>query len=147
MQPLPHHYLVTAAGAATGAVTLSHEGVPSLESAPPPQFGGPGDAWSPEGLLVAAVADCFILTFRAVARASKLGWSELEVRVTGTLERRDGVTAFTEFDLHARLGVDADLDQTLAHAALERAERGCLISNSLKAPVHQKAELTVIARA
>lgn len=145
MQPLPHHYRVTATGAATGRVTLSHEGVPSLESSPPTEFGGPGDAWSPEGLLVGAVADCFILTFRAVARASKLEWSDLEVRVEGTLERRDGVTAFTGFQLRARLGIGADVDHAIANAALERAERGCLVSNSLKAPVHLRTELAVHA--
>lgn len=145
MQPLPHHYLVTATGAPTGRVTLSHEGVPSLETSPPREFGGPGDAWSPESLLVSAVADCFILTFRAVARASKLEWSDLEVRVEGTLERRDGVTAFTGFQLHAKLGIGADVDPAVASAALERAERGCLISNSLKAPVHLEADLAVSA--
>jgi organic hydroperoxide reductase OsmC/OhrA len=31
------------------------------------QLGGPGGQWSPETLLVAAAAECFILTFRAVA--------------------------------------------------------------------------------
>lgn len=145
MQALPHLYRVTASGAATGRVMLHHDGVAPLESSPPVEFGGPGDAWSPEGLLVAAVADCFILTFRAVARASKLEWSGLDVRVEGTLERRDGVTAFTGFTLHARLDIEVGIDEALAHAALERAERGCLISNSLKAPVHLHAELAVAA--
>lgn len=148
MHPLPHHYRAVATGTATGRVTLSHEGVPPLESSPPIEFGGPGDAWSPEGLVVAAVADCFILTFRAVARASKLEWSDLEVRVEGTLERRDGVTAFTaftDFQLHARLGIGANVDHAVANATLERAERGCLVSNSLKAPVHLQAELAVSA--
>lgn len=126
-------------------MTLGHEGVPPLESSPPIEFRGPGAAWSPERLLVAAVADCFILTFRAVARASKLEWSNLEVRVEGTLERRGGVTAFTGFQLHARLGIGADVDHAVANAALEHAERGCLVSNSLKAPVHLKTELGVSA--
>jgi organic hydroperoxide reductase OsmC/OhrA len=109
------------------------------------EFGGPGDAWSPEGLLVAAVADCFILTFRAVARAAKLEWSDLDVRVDGTLERRDGMTAFTAFELHATLAIGADIDEAEALAALERAEHGCLISNSLKAPVQLRKELVAIA--
>lgn len=141
MQQLPHLYRVTAKGAATGRVTLEHDGVPALESSPPVEFGGPGDAWSPEGLLVAAVADCFILTFRAVARASKLEWTALDVRAEGTLERRDGVTAFTGFQLHARLATDGNVDEALARSALERAERGCLVSSSLKAPVHLEIEL------
>ncbi len=143
MKALPHLYQVTASGSVEGRVMLHHDGVPPLESSPPVEFGGPGDAWSPEGLLVAAVADCFILTFRAVARAGKLEWSGLEVRVDGTLERVDGVTLFTGFDLHARLAVGAGADRDAALKALERAERGCLVSNSLKAPVHLHAELDV----
>jgi organic hydroperoxide reductase OsmC/OhrA len=142
MQAYPHHYQVTASGKATGRILLQHDGVDPIESSPPVEFGGPGDAWSPEGLLVAAVADCLILTFRAVSRAAKLEWSSLDVRVEGTLERKDGVTAFTGFHAHATLGVGADVDEATARDALERAERGCLISNSLKAPVH--LETTVI---
>lgn len=145
MQALPHCYHVTATGAQTGRVTLRHDGVPSLDSSPPVEFGGPGDAWSPEGLLVAAVADCFILTFRAVARASKLEWFDLTVRTEGRLERHEGVTAFTGFTLHARLEIGANVDEALARTALERAERGCLVSNSLKAPVHLEVELAVAA--
>jgi uncharacterized OsmC-like protein len=30
-------------------------------------FDGPGDAWSPENLLLAAVQSCFLFTFQAVA--------------------------------------------------------------------------------
>lgn len=145
MQPFPHVYRVTAKGAAAGRVILDHEGVAPIESAPPVEFGGPGDAWSPEGLLVAAIGDCFILTFRSVARASKLEWSDLAVRVEGTLERRDGVTAFTAFAVHANLGVTADVDEALARNALERAERGCLISNSLRGAVHLQTQLTIVA--
>lgn len=145
MHALPHRYRVTASGGASGRVVLRHAGVDPIESAPPVEFGGPGDAWSPEGLLVAAVADCFILTFRAVARAAQLEWSGLEVRVEGTLERRDGVTAFTAFELHATLGIGAGVDEALARGALERAERGCLVSNSLRAPVHLHAGLAIAA--
>ena len=76
MQDLPHRYNVSASAEAEGNIVLQAENLPQLVSAPPAQFGGPGDQWSPEDLLVASIADCFILTFRAVARASKLDWSE-----------------------------------------------------------------------
>jgi organic hydroperoxide reductase OsmC/OhrA len=142
---LPHHYRVTARGEREGRVILDHEGVAPIESASPPEFGGPGDAWSPEGLLVAAIADCFILSFRAVARAARLEWDELEVRCEGTLERIEGITAFTAYDLRAELTVGADADPARAETALQRAERTCLISNSLKAPVHLTTMLTLRA--
>jgi len=132
MEPFPHRYQVTAAGRSDGSVELRSHGVPVLRSAPPPQFGGPGDQWSPETLLVAALADCFILTFRAVARASKLPWLSLDCDVTGTLERTDRAQ-FTRFDIVANLSVDAEADVSLAHRALKKAERNCLVSSSLKA--------------
>ncbi len=83
--------------------------------------------------MVGAIADCFVLTFRAVARASKFDWGHLSCRVEGTLERKDGATQFTRVATHAILSVDAAADRATAQRLLEKAERGCLIANSLKA--------------
>ena len=70
MHPFPHRYRVKGAGRVTGDVELTAERLTSLRSATPIEFDGPGDRWSPETLLVVAVAVCFILTFRAIAKAS-----------------------------------------------------------------------------
>jgi organic hydroperoxide reductase OsmC/OhrA len=141
MQDLPHHYSVAAGAQAEGPVVLSSEGLPDLASAAPQQFGGPGDRWSPETLLVAAVADCFILSFRAIARASKLAWTSLECRVEGTLDRVDRAMQFTAFHVRASLRVAPGVSEEQARRILEKAERSCLISNSLKAPSHLEAEV------
>jgi organic hydroperoxide reductase OsmC/OhrA len=69
--------------------------LPSLETAAPPQFGGPGDVWSPETLLCASLADCFVLTFRAITRAARFRWLRLECRAEGLLERVGQVSQFT----------------------------------------------------
>ena len=61
MQPFPHHYSVVAKADMQGDITLEGERLPPIQSAPPTEFGGPGDRWSPETLFVAAVADCFVL--------------------------------------------------------------------------------------
>ena len=90
MQDFPHHYRVGATAEPDGDVSLTGDGLDAIASAPPAEFGGPGDRWSPETLLVAAVADCFILSFRVIARASKLPWISLKCEVEGTLERREG---------------------------------------------------------
>ena len=71
MHPYPHRYTVTAADAASGNLSLSSPGLADIASAPPVEFNGPGDRWSPETLLCAAVAGCLVLTFRAIARASR----------------------------------------------------------------------------
>ena len=95
MQPFPHHYTVGASLVGDGLATLTSTGVRPLETAPPTEFGGPGDCWSPESLLIAAAVDCFMLTFRGIAGASKYAWSQLECKADGVLERVDGVTRFT----------------------------------------------------
>ncbi len=144
MQALPHRYRVKGTGRITGDVELTAEMLPKLRSASPAEFGGPGDRWSPEALLVGAVADCFILTFRAVAGASRLVWISLDCDVTGTLDRSDRVTLFTHFALTAHLVVPVGVDAGQARSALEKAERNCLISRSLKAPVTLNATVETV---
>lgn len=139
MQALPHRYRVRGTGQLTGDVELTAERLTTLRSASPAEFGGPGDRWSPETFLVGAVADCFILTFRAVANASRLSWISVECDVTGTLDRVDRVTMFTHFDMTVHLVVPAEVDADRARHALEKAERNCLISRSLKASVAMDA--------
>ena len=139
MQELPHQYLVSADAKSAGNVILSSNGVDDLVSAPPAEFGGPGDQWSPESLLVAAVADCFILSFRAIARASRLDWNSLSCSVNGTLDRIDRVTQFTGFHVSATLHVPPETDVGKAERLLAKAEHVCLITNSLKAESHLEA--------
>lgn len=121
MHPYPHTYLVTSQGSPAGAVSISSSGLPPLTTAPPKEFDGPGDVWSPETLLVAAVADCYILTFRGVARAAKFEWENLECTVEGVLERLEGVTRFSGYTNRATLTVKTGSDHTKAKELLERA--------------------------
>ena len=143
MQNLPHRYQVSANAESEGNVVLKADDLPQLISAPPAQFGGPGDQWSPEHLLVASVADCFILTFRAVAQASKLVWSNLEASAEGVLERVDRVTRFTTITVSATLTVPADTNIDKARQLLEKAEAACLITNSLSGETHLETEIIV----
>jgi peroxiredoxin-like protein len=143
MQDLPHRYSVAAIAKAEGEVSVESGALPSLATAPPAEFGGPGDQWSPETLLVASVADCFILTFRAVARASKLPWETLRCDVEATLDKVDRVAQFTEFLVRASLRVPAGTDEAKANRLLARAEQSCLITNSLKGASHLEAEIEI----
>jgi len=46
--------------------------------------------WTPEHFLLAAMASCYIETFKAVAKASKLDFQGIEVGVDGSLEKDAG---------------------------------------------------------
>src|SRR5690606_26214780 len=84
MKPLPHQYDVHLTGGPSGYAQLSAPGLPQLQTAPPAEYDGPGDAWSPEHLLLAAVQACFLFTLRAVAKMSKLEFTALELDAIGT---------------------------------------------------------------
>ena len=142
MQDLPHHYKVAASAESDGDVSVTSDGLSPISSAPPAEFGGPGDQWSPETLLVAAIANCFILAFRAIARASKLPWNSLNCEVTGTLERSDGKTKFTEYLVRATLEIRQDTNEDRASRVLRKVEENCLVTNSLSGIKYLEAVVT-----
>ena len=157
MQDFPHHYKTTAAARYDSNVELTSPGLEALESAGPPEFGGPGDLWSPETLLSAAIADCFILSFRAIARASDFEWISLRCDVDAVLEKVEKVTQFTEIHeteveqagadkpgLGVVLEVPSGSDEAKAMRLLERAEHVCLITNSMTGTTHLAATVRVV---
>ena len=85
-----------------------------------------------------------MLTFRAIARASNFPWQDLQCDVEGVLDRVDGVAQFTELKLRARLTVPAGSNEERARRLLEKAEKACLITNSLKAEPTLTAEIVVV---
>lgn len=131
MQAYPHHYKAAASVTGSEPVAVSSAGLQTFNSAPPAEFGGPGDQWSPETLLMASIADCLVMTFQAIARASKFDWLDLHCEVEGVLDRVERVTRFTSYDIHARLTLPAGADEDKARQILEKSESACLISNSL----------------
>jgi peroxiredoxin-like protein len=141
MQSFPHRYQTRAAGQPDGEIIVDAAGLPEMAITPPAEFDGPGDHWSPETLLAGAVAACFILTFRAVARASRLEWTDLVCEVEATLDRVERETRFTEVLVRAILEVPAGVATERAERILEKSEESCLITRSLRAEVHFEAHV------
>jgi organic hydroperoxide reductase OsmC/OhrA len=141
MDEFPHVYGVESSCGPAGRVALAAQGAPLLESDAPTQFGGPGDRWSPEGLLLGALIDCLSLSFRASASASGLRWVELRCRAEGTLDRVDGMLRFTAIRVQAQLRVPAGEKLDRAQRLLERAKRNCPVSNSLALEVGVEARV------
>jgi organic hydroperoxide reductase OsmC/OhrA len=141
MHPYPHVYKVDVAASAEGEVTLSATDLSDLPVMAPPEFDGPPGYWSPETLLTSAVASCFVLSFRAIARASKLEWKSVSAKTEAVLERVEGVTKFTRVTVHARLVVPAGVDTQKAQMLMQKAEKVCLVSNSLTSERHLESEV------
>jgi len=143
MQDLPHIYHAAAAAEGAANVTVSSAGLPDIETAGPPEFGGPEGVWSPETMLVGAVANCFILSFRAIARSARLDWLTLNCKAEGKLEKIEKFNQFTEFKVTATLTVPAGANEKKAGTILEKAEKYCLITNSMKGESHLEAEVII----
>jgi peroxiredoxin-like protein len=141
MKPLPHRYVVRLSGGPEGDASLGVDGAPELRAAPPTEFDGPGDAWSPEHLLLASVEACFLLTLQAVARASRVAFTALTLTAEGTVDKQDGVMRFTEIVLKPRLVLAPGGDAERARRVLEKSERACLVTASLATPVRLEPEV------
>lgn len=143
MQALPHLYNVSASSTTTSTLNITSQGLNDLEMAPPAEFGGPGDLWSPETIFMSAISSCYILSFKAVSRASKLEWKSLTCESIGTLDRDDKTTRFTKIVNKVTLTITTETSETKARKLLEKAEHICLITNSLNAELSLECEIIV----
>lgn len=122
---------------------VSSPNLPSLQVATPPDFGGHEGFWSPEQCFVAAVNACVMSTFLAIAQLSKLSFESYEAEASGKLDKPEGqVMQFTEITIRAKVVVTHSKDLERAGRLLEKAEKQCLVSNSIKAVVHLEPQVT-----
>jgi peroxiredoxin-like protein len=120
---------------------LEAPGLASLQVASPPEFQGHEGMWTPEHYFVASVNSCFMTTFLAIAEASTLEIIHFDSKAIGKLERVEGAGyQITEIVLTPRLVVRNAKDLERARRVLEKAEKNCLISNSIKTKVRLAPE-------
>ncbi len=144
MQALPHVYTVRAVGTPTGNLSAGADHLPSLVVAPPREFDGPGDQWSPEELLMAAVSNCLILSFKTIAAIAKLDWLSIECEARGELDKVERKMQFTQVTISASLVVPSPDLVDKATKLLNKAEEICIVRNSLSAQSHFSC--TVVAQ-
>ncbi len=131
--------------------TLHHRGIVKAENnipytldfTVPPEFGGEPGAWTPEHLLLAAVASCYVATFRGMAEKSKLEIHGIEVNVEGVIEKQEGSLRFTSIILRPEATILREEDFERAMRLLEKAERGCLIARSLSSEIVLQSRVVV----
>ena len=114
---------------------ISCAGKPDVQVATPPEFKGHEGMWSPEDLFVASANVCLMTTFLAVAERAGLAFSSYESTAEGRLEMVEGKFQFTTIAIRPTITLKVSDDATKAKELIEKAERNCLISNSMKATV------------
>ncbi len=123
-------------------------GIAKSDSAPnaihftaPPQFGGLEGRWTPEDLLMTALASCFTTTFHAIAGYSKFEYTDLAVEAEGTVSKTDPGYSFSEIIIRPSLTIPNEEQRERAISLLHKAKALCLVSRALATP--QKFEIRV----
>ena len=128
-------------GARRGYLRSSAD-LPVLEVASPPEFQGHEHTWTPEHLFVASVNSCYMATFVAIAELSKLDVVSFTSTAVGKLEKTEGKGyRITEIVLRPKLVIRFESDAERAQRILEKAERNCLITNSINTDVTLQPEI------
>lgn len=99
------------------------------------ELGGLQGRWTPEQLLLCAMAGCFTTTFHDVARSAKFDFLDLEVEIEGSVRRsRTAGSSFNEILIRPRLKVHSEDQCEAGLQLLRRAKSGCLISRAITVP-------------
>jgi peroxiredoxin-like protein len=131
-----YHVKVRATGPRGGVLEAPLDDLPELPVSSPPEFDGPGHIWSPEHLLVAAVASCLMTTFHSIAATSGVDVLEYTDHSSGHLQRAEnGLYSIDTIVLRPELLVSAESNVDRALRLLEKAEAVCLIGRSIKSEV------------
>jgi len=115
------------------------EGV-DMECAPPPEFGGPPNHWTPEHLLLAAIESCTLSAFLAYAEHARIrllyyrSTSEAKMVLEGKAYR------FTDAVVRVEVTVGAGQGKS-ARVLLEKAHSRCPLTRSVNFPVRLEAEV------
>jgi len=103
----------------------------AIDFTAPPRFGGVEGRWTPEDLLLGAIASCYTTTFCALAEYSKLNYLDLAVEVQGTLRKAERGYCFGEISICPRLTIVEGEEQQRALRILQKAAATCLVSRLL----------------
>lgn len=121
--------------------TSGRTGIARTDSAPsaihftaPPQFGGLEGRWTPEDLLLTAVASCYTTTFRALADYSKFEYADLEVEVDATSKKVDSGYRFSEIVTRPNLTLHSEEHRDRATRLLRKTQELCLVARGLSVP-------------
>ena len=131
MKPLPHHYQVCVESRPESWAEISSVGLTPLSSAPPAEFDGPGHGprrrywWVPLPIVLSSPSS-------PLPSSARFTWSRIRCDGEGVLDRAEQPLRFTDVRLRVRLEVPADSDPERARRLLEKAEKACLVGNSLR---------------
>ncbi|MGC1450091.1 MAG: OsmC family protein [Candidatus Sulfotelmatobacter sp.] len=131
--------------------TSGRSGLAKSDSAPnaihfaaPKEFGGLEGRWTPEELLLAALAGCFTTTLRAIAGSAEFDFTDFQLEASGTIRKSQFGYGFSEIVICPTLKITCSEERERALDLLKKAERLCLVSRAIDVPLRFESKIEVI---
>jgi organic hydroperoxide reductase OsmC/OhrA len=141
-----HQYRVTAWWTSGRTGLAKSDSVPNaIHFSAPAQFGGIEGRWTPEELMLAAVAGCFTTTLRSIASSAKFDYADFEVEASATLRKMDSGYNFSEIVIRPTLRIADEAERAVALDLLKKAHRLCLVSRTFAIPMRFEPQLEMAA--
>jgi len=116
-------------------------GLPPLKGSADPTFHGDRERYNPEQLLLAALAQCHMLSYLHVAVKHGVVVTDYRDEATGLMRlNRDGSGQFERVVLHPRVTVADPAQAELAASLHNEANQVCFIARSVNFPVEHRPE-------
>jgi peroxiredoxin-like protein len=130
--------------------TSGRTGLAKSDSAPnaihftaPTEFGGLEGRWTPEELLLAAIAGCYTTTLRAIAGTAQFNFTDLQVEASGTVRKAESGWTFAQIVVRPNLKITSAAERERALDLLKRAEKLCLVSRAIGTTLKFEPQLEI----
>jgi len=130
--------------------TSGRTGLAKSDSAPnaihftaPTEFGGLEGRWTPEELLLAAVAGCYTTTLRAIAGTAQFNFTDLQVEASGSIRKAESGYNFSQIIVRPSLKIASAEERERALELLKRAEKLCLVSRAIGTTLKFEPQLEI----
>ncbi|NGX56996.1 MAG: hypothetical protein K1060chlam5_01252 [Candidatus Anoxychlamydiales bacterium] len=105
---------------------------PKIEIAIPPEFNGPGKAYSPEDLYALAVLNCIIAVYKSICEKNDLKFEKLLGSIDVTMDKSAENSHIVLTHLDISITVKGASDTEKARELFDKAMKTCPVSNSIK---------------
>lgn len=129
--PFPHRYELDCVWTGGDRCDLS-SGSRALKGGAPAQFDGTDESlWSPEHLILAALAQCLMATYHALNKRYPIETKSYASKAESVLDKTREGLVFTSFKVVVTVKVPADRAED-AKKLIELSKKYCITSNALK---------------
>jgi organic hydroperoxide reductase OsmC/OhrA len=112
-----------------------------LHTALSKKFGGKGNEWSAEHLLLSALSSSFMSTYLAFAKKMPVATAHFDCSTIGQVQVVNNKYKLTHINLYPKIYIVDKTGKDKALLALKKAEQNCLIANSLNVSIIYHSEI------